>query len=235
MDGLSHIFLHVGLCSAIARLPEQTIVPMHVRMVIPHGDPPYDKSLNLQRGDGTEAVIEFDVNRGAYHLTIDVPKYACRASSFLMILPDQNRKIVATLTDASVPIDTPTLLMDGTAPLSFLYVKPTYVLFDKSVTCNMPIGPPLPSHIDPDYDQGAYYFTMYADPSLSETPPVFAMRFRTPTGLAHYVRLPIKLPAELSSWPSNIQFNITEDMVDSLATEKTDTLLCPKIWGTSAG
>jgi hypothetical protein len=36
-------------------------------------------------------------------------------------------------------------------------------------------------------------------------------------------------------WPSSIQFNVTEDMVDGLAGEATDTLLCPKLWETSAG
>jgi hypothetical protein len=235
MNGLAHIFLHVGLCSAVEKLPSQAIVPMHVRMLIPHGDPPYDQILNVPRGDGREEVVEFDVNRGTYHLTIEVPKYSCRSSNYIMVLGDQNRKVNATLVDGSTPIEPPTLLLDGTAPISFQYTKPTYVLFDKSVVCKAPIGTPLPSHIDVDYDQGAYYFTMYADPSLYVTPPVFALRFRTPTGLAHYVRLPIHLPTDAAFWPFNIEFDISEDMVDALATEQTDVLLCPKIWGTSAG
>ena len=46
--------------------------------------------------------------------------------------------------------------------------------------------------------------------------------------------MPVKLPP-YTGWPATIQFNITEDMIDELATEKTGVLLCPKIWGTSAG
>jgi hypothetical protein len=235
MDGLSHIFLHIGLCSAISRLPEQATIPMQVSMMIPRGDAPYDKKLNLQRGDGNEKVVEFDIGRGVYHLNIDVPKYGCRASSYVTVFPDQNRKIVATLTDGSIPIPQPNFLMDGLAPLSFLYVKPTYVLFDKSVTCGKPIGTPLPSRVDVAFDEGAYYSTMYLDPSVMNTTPVFALRFRMATGLEHYVRIPIHIPTDLDGWPQDDRFNITEDMVDELATEKADTLLCPKIWETSAG
>jgi hypothetical protein len=235
MDGLSHIFLHIGLCSAMSRLPAQTIVPMHVSMMIPRGDPPYDRMLKVQRGDGSDVVIEFDVTRGTYHLVVEVPKYGCRASSYETVFENQNRKIAETLTDGSVPIEPPTLLMDGLAPLSFLYVKPTYVLFDKSVTCNQPIGTPLPSRIDVVFDQGAYYSAMYLDPTVAATAPVFALRFRTATGLQHYVRIPIHIPSDLGTWPQNDRFDITEDMVDELATEKADTLLCPKIWGSCAG
>jgi hypothetical protein len=47
--------------------------------------------------------------------------------------------------------------------------------------------------------------------------------------------LPLKLPPIGPHWPQEDQFNITEDMIDGLATEKTGVLLCPKVWGTSAG
>jgi hypothetical protein len=235
MDGLAHIFLHVALCKSIARLPEGTPIAMHVQMAYPHGDPPYDKTLNLVRGDENELVVEFDVPRSEYHLAVAVPKYSCSSSSFVTVFADQNRKIAATLSE-DPPGPPPLLLLDGTAPTSFLYLKPTYVLFDSTLTCNQPIpATPLTAVFDIDYDQGAYYLTMYADPSLQASAPVFTFRLRTPTGLAHYVRLPIKLPPGGYGWPSSVQFNITEDMIDGLATEKTGVLLCPKIWGTSAG
>jgi hypothetical protein len=235
MNGLAHIFLHVGLCSAVQRVPADTPIAMRVQMAYPHGDPPYDKTLNLTRGEGDELVVEFDVPRAEYHLSIYVPKYHCASSSFLTVLSDQNRKVAATLSETPPPGPPPILLLDGTAPTSFLYLKPTYVLFDSGLTCGQPIPAPLVSHFDVDYDEGAYYLTMFADPALQTSTPVFSMRLRTPTGLAHYVRLPIKLPPAAYGWPSNVQFNITEDMIDELATEKTDVLLCPKVWGTSAG
>jgi hypothetical protein len=37
------------------------------------------------------------------------------------------------------------------------------------------------------------------------------------------------------AWPADVRFDVSEDMVDALATEKTDVLLCPKLWATSAG
>jgi len=234
MDGLAHIFLHVGLCGSVARLPESTAVPVHVVMAYAHGDPPYDKKLTIPRGDGTEWVIEFDVPRAEYHVTVDVPKYKCASSSFAQVFADQNRKIDVTLSEAPPP-ELPVLLLDGTAPTSFLYLKPTYVLFETGLKCDDPVTTQLPTHIDVDYDQGAYYMTMFASPQPPPLAPVFAIRLRTPTGLAHYVRLPIKLPSLVGGWPSNIQFNISEDMIDGLATDKTGVLLCPKIWGTSAG
>ena len=86
-----------------------------------------------------------------------------------------------------------------------------------------------------DSDQGAYYTWLYATPDLTARAPLtVALRLRTTTGLAHYVRLPVPFPPPWNGWPPSIHFNITEDMIDGLITEKTDTLLCPKLWETSA-
>jgi hypothetical protein len=126
-------------------------------------------------------------------------------------------------------------MLQGLAPTSFLYVKPTYVMFDAGAACNQPVPAPLPEHVDFDYDQGAYYLTLYADPAVWARSPVFAMRLRTTTGLFHYVRVRLQLPPVAVAWPADVRFDVSEDMVDALATEKTDVLLCPKLWATSAG
>jgi len=55
---------------------------------------------------------------------------------------------------------------------------------------------------------------------------------RTPTHRYHYIRMPIPYPLPPSRWPSNVHFDVTEDMIDSLATQPTGVLLCPKIWET---
>ena len=120
MDGLTHIFLHVAFCNAVARLPAQTTVAMRVQMAFVAGEPPFDKTFAVLRGDAPETVVEFDVGRGSYRLTVDVPRYACRSTEFLTVLPAQNRKVTATLLDASQPVAPPTLLLDGTAPMSFI-------------------------------------------------------------------------------------------------------------------
>jgi len=236
MDGLAHIFLHVGLCSAVARTSPDTQVAMHVRMMFRVGDPPFDQTYRIPRGEGLEKVVEFDVGRGAYRLQIDVPKFNCASTSYVYVIADQNRKISATLADAATPPVLPILLMQGTAPTSFLYLKPTYVLFDSSATCDHPIPPPLPAHIDIAYEPGAYYASLYGDPSLATSAPVFAMRLRTVTGLAHYVRIRIPYPPVIGGgWPGALRLDVTDDMATDFATDKTDTLLCPKFWMTSSG
>ena len=238
MNGLAHVFLHVGLCNSIAKLPATAPIAMHVRLSFQKGEPPFDQTFKILRGEGQAAVLEFDAGRGVYRLQVETAKVGgCSAVRYLDIMPDQNRRVDVTLDDLPQPPPQPTLLMEGSAPTSFLYLKPTYVLFDKSAVCDKPIPAPLPSHIDVDYDQGAYYLAMYGDPSLVGANPLFALRLRTPTGLAHYVR--IKLPFDIvgvwNGWPSNVHFNIDEDMIDEFATQKPDTLLCPKLWSTSAG
>jgi hypothetical protein len=47
------------------------------------------------------------------------------------------------------------------------------------------------------------------------------------------VHVPIAYPVPWGGWPSTIHFPVSEDMIDDLATDKTDTLLCPKIWESS--
>jgi hypothetical protein len=238
MDGLSHIFLHVALCNAIARQDPDTEIAMHVTMGYQIGDPALDKTFRFRRGDDSEAVVEFDVPRGVFRMQLDVPKYDCSAATFVSVLADQNREISQTLVDrasTAAPGPLPVLLLEGTAPVSFEYVKPTYVFFDGSLACNQPVPAPLPARLDFEYDQGAYYLALYPGPALTAGNAIFALRLRTTTGLAHYVRVHLGIPIPAGGWPGNVHFDISEDMVDQLATEKPDTLLCPKLWETIAG
>ncbi len=231
MPGLGHVFLHVALCNAVARLPPETPVAMRVRMSYQQGATEYDKVVKFERGDGTQTVVEFDIRRSDYRLQLEVPKYGCSATDFLNILPDQSRTVAETLDDGPVAPPKPVELMEGTAPLSFLYVKPTFVVFPKGLACDQPIPDALPSHFNVEYDQGAYYIQM----DLLGLPPepVIALRLRTPTGLAHYIHVPVQFPPSWGGWPGDLQFNVTEDEIDGLATEKTGVLLCPKLWETS--
>jgi hypothetical protein len=232
---LSHIFLHVGLCNAVASAAPDTTVAMHVVMSYRVGGNEIDKTVKFTRGDDTQTVVELDVPRSMYLLQLDVPKYHCSTTDFVDVLSEQNRSIAETLTDGPKAPPPPVELFAGTAPLSFMYVKPTFVAFDKSVTCNGPIAQPIPTHVNVEYDQGAYYVWLYEDPTIAAGGPLtVALKLRTTTGLAHYVRLPIPFPAPWGGWPGSVQLNVTEDMIDGIATEKTDTLLCPKMWETSA-
>lgn len=211
---------------------------MRVIMSYRVGGSEVDKVFRFARGDGPQTVVEFDVPRAVYRLQMDVPKYGCTGSDFLDVLAEHDRTIAETLVDgvAGTPATAtpPVELISGTAPVSFLYVKPTFVLFDKGVTCNAPVQTPLPLALTAEYDQGAYYVSLHPDSSLdSRGPLVVALRLRTPTGSAHYVRLPIQFPLPWGGWPATNQLNVTEDMIDGLATEKTDTLLCLKFWVTN--
>ena len=233
---LSHIFLHVGLCNAILRTAPETTVAMHVVMAYRVGGNEVEKTVRFTRGYADQTVVEFDVPRSTYRLAIDVPKYGCSTNDFIDVLPEQNRTVTETLADAPPAPAQPVFLFDGTAPMSFVYVKPTFAVFDSGVSCNQPIDTALPTKVNFEYDQGAFYVWLYPDANLAAHAPLtVALRLRTATGLAHYVKLPITFPAPWGGWPNSVRFNVTEDMIDGLVTEKTGTLLCPKIWETSAG
>ena len=231
---LDHLFLHVALCSAVARATPDTSVAMRVRLSYQQGGDEVDKVVTFARGYDTQTVVELDVPRNTYRLQLDVPKFKCSVSDFVDALADHNRTVTETLVDGP-PAPPPVALMDGAAPMSFVYVKPTFVVFDKGLACNQPITTPLPSHINVVYDQTAYYVSLYMDPAADPSAQqVVALRLRTPTGLAHYVHVPIPFPMPWGGWPYVVHFPVSEDMIDSLATEKTDTLLCPKLWESSA-
>ena len=105
-------------------------------------------------------------------------------------------------------------------------MQPTFVLFDKAaVSCKKPIAQPLSEDIRIENDQDAYYVWLYPNPQSAPSSQQLAMRLKTPTHQYHYVRLPVPFPVPWTGWPSSIQFNVTEDMVDGLAGEATDTLL----------
>lgn len=180
-------------------------------------------------------MIEFDVPRGVYRVLVEAPKEHCSVTDFLDFLPGGNRTILETLADGEPATPPPVTLLDGTAPISFLYVKPTFVLLDPSVACNAPIATTVPSRVNVEYDQGSYHAWLYDDAALDKNGPyTVALRLRTPTSTAHYVRLPFPFPTAWSGFPGHVQMNVSEDMLDGIATDKVDTLLCPKLWETRA-
>jgi hypothetical protein len=233
MVGFAHVILHVALCNAVAKAAPETTVAMRVSLSFRVGAPQFDQVYKFQRGTGPEAVVEFDIARGEYRLRLDVPKYNCSGTDLLDFLSDHNRDITEALSDTSAPSVEPLMLLEGAAPMSFRYVRPTFVLLDGSLTCNQPVGTPLASPIDVENDGDAYYVRLHLDPSFLTHKPVLSLRLRTTTGLYHYIRVSVPFPLVWRGWPDNLQFDVTEDALDSLATEKTDTLLCPKLFRSS--
>jgi hypothetical protein len=233
MLGLSHVALQMALCS-VPNAPENATIPVRVRMAYRVGDPELDKTFKVPAADTSAAFVEFDIRQGQYLLIVDQPAQHCVTTKFVAILKDQNRKLVVALAPSPGPKMRPQFLIDGTAPVSFLYTKPTYVLIDKSVACDAPVLAPKVAQIDYEYDQGAYYLWMYGDPSIAPDNPTIALRLRTPTGLAHYIRFNVPYADVMGSgWPGSLHFDISEDMIDAIATDKTGVLLCPKMWETT--
>jgi hypothetical protein len=230
---MSHIFLHVAFCGAMAKAPANAPIAMHVVMNYHNGLIVYDKVYDFER-EGMDKVVEFDVPSGIFRLHIDVPKYQCSRTDFLNVLDGLNRSVNETLADPPPRPPEPVALVDGAAPQSFVYLKPTFVLFENTLTCNQPVTTPLAVRNIVEYDQGSYHIWLYSDPEiLAKAPLVAALRLQTPTSTAHYIRVKIPFPSEWNGWPNVFQLNITEDMIDVLATDKVDVLLCPKIWETS--
>ena len=85
-------------------------------------------------------------------------------------------------------------------------------------------------------DRDGYYTWLYTDPQIDALGSVtVALRLGTTSGQFHYVRVPMQFPVPWGGWPNTIQFNVTEDQIDDLATDPTGVLLCPKLWRTSSG
>lgn len=235
MIGFAHVVLHVSLCNAMARVSPHTSVAMRVRLIDRSGRRPYDNVFTVERGSQNVKSIEFDAPRGEYRLLIAAPVYNCNATDYAAFISEHDRNIDETLSDGKAP-DTRPLLLEGTAPPSFLYVAPTFVMLDKDLPCKGPIDEPIPSHIDVENDQNAYYVHMYSDPSIAARGAVqIALRLATVSGEFHYIRIKVPFPVPWIGFPDDIQFNVDEDELDSLAGEPVDVLLCPKLFRTSAG
>lgn len=236
IPGLAHVILHVGFCSAIARLKPEAPVDIRVRLSDRTGRVTLDRTFRVERGDGSETVVEFDSAQGTFRLDTLAAKYGCSATDYLALMPDHTRSVVAQL-DTSPPSPQAPVLLYGDAPQTMLYANPTFVFFDKSaVACGKPIVAPMPTHVDVENDQDSYYAALYNDDTTRQPDTqVLALRLQTPTHQHHYVRIPLPFPVPPSRWPGAIHFDISDGMIDELATEPIDTLLCPKMWRTSAG
>jgi hypothetical protein len=235
---LSHVILHLTLCNAALQTTPKAPVAVRVKLSDRTGAQTFAQTYQIQPEDVGEPVVEFDNARGAFKLQVDVPQYHCTGTQFLVFMPDHVRKIAVPLYDQGQepPLPSVPMVLYGDAPLSFVYVKPTFVLFDKSVECKKPVDDPLPAKIVTEYDQNGYYVWLYPDPSMESHQPVtLALRMRTATGMYHYLRIPRFHPQIMQGWPQIVQLPITEEDVDGVATDPTDVLLCPSFRSTTAG
>ncbi|HTU69363.1 MAG TPA: hypothetical protein VMF11_03500 [Candidatus Baltobacteraceae bacterium] len=231
----AHVVLHLGLCHAMLNLPPETAITAHVRVIDRIGRPHLDQNMSFLRNYENTGVVQFDVPFGLYALQVSVPRYGCYAQDFFFIINGHDRTMTEQLTDGA-PAATYPMLMDGTAPASFIYLSPTYVLFDKDTQCNKPVGDPIQVQTKIEDDQDSFYVWMYPDASLvARGQETIAMQIQTPTGDYHYVRIKAPFPVPWHGWPINIQFTLNEGAIDFISTQPTGVLLCPKIYETSSG
>lgn len=232
--GMAHIVLHLALCSRMARAGPEAALPIEVRLTDRYGHISLEKRFQVIRGEEPVKTVEFDSLRGVYFMQVVAPKQQCGADDFVSFLPDRVRSISETMSTAPKLPPTP-FLMQGTAPVSFLYAKPAVVLFGKSAACDKEVDDPLPADIRIENDRDSYYVSITADPGVQSRIGVIALSLQTATGENHYIRIPLKFEAPAAQWPSTVQFNVTDDVMDSIAGKPVDTLLCPKMYKTSVG
>jgi hypothetical protein len=230
---LSHVILHVGLCSAIARTSPSNQFALQVRIADMRGIVRFSQAFRIERGDDDNPkIVEFDVAPGTYEMQAVAPKYGCSFDGYLTFLDGFNRSIAANL-ESTAQRAPQQVLISGSSPQSFLYVNPTFVVLNKNATgCNKPVGDPVPMQVDVENDQDAYYATLYSELPAGSPPVQLALRLKTSTHQYHYVRIPLPFPMPWGGWPAMVRFDVTQDEIDGLATQPVDTLLCLKLWET---
>ena len=234
MIGLSHVVLHLTLCKAADRLPQTAAIP--IRLHLNYGPRvQIDKSFTVERGTSAEHNIEFDMPKGIYRAQLTAPTIDCGAVDYWPFIDGADRAITLSLNDGG-SVDLHPVVFFGTAPPSFLYLNPTYVLFDKNTACNTQVGDPLQGNIRVEEDQTSFYIYLYPSAAIeAQGSVVVALQVATPTGDYHYVRLRVPFPQQWTGWPYTYQLNVTDNIIDGLSGQPTGTLLCPVITTTMGG
>ncbi|MGA8839044.1 MAG: hypothetical protein WBG27_02685 [Candidatus Aquilonibacter sp.] len=231
----AHIVLHLGLCNAMLKLPEGATTKVHVRMLDRLSRPHVDQDFTVKRLSDPTVHLEFDSPPGSYGLEVSAPQYRCYASDIIVVIDQHNRTVNEQLSDGAPVAGTRPMLIDGTAPPSFLYLSPTYVLFDKTTQCDKPVPDPIPVRETIENDQDSFYIWLYSDPSLvARGPEIVALQLQTATGEDHYIRIKVPFPLAPGGL-GEVQFNVTDDEITWLSGQPTGVLLCPKLFRTSAG
>jgi hypothetical protein len=235
MLGLAHVALHVGLCSAMKPKAPEAPVAIRVRLINSIKEVPLDKTFTVQRGYDQEVTVEFDSERGVYHLQVDAPQFHCSATDWLIFYPNLDRNVNVSLAPGVAKLTEPMLIF-GELPQEFQSAQPQFELFDSTLNaCNKPITDPLPSHIDAESDTNAYYAWLYSDPAINAHGSVtLALRLKN-AGEFRYIRIPMKFPEPWHGWPVMVQFDLDQRELISIPSMKIDTLLCPRFVKTSVG
>ncbi|MFN2527576.1 MAG: hypothetical protein ABR584_02555 [Candidatus Baltobacteraceae bacterium] len=232
---IAHVALHLGLCSAMKSKPPEAPIAVHVKLVNLGRETAFNRTFTVQRGYDPQLVVDFDMTRGTYHLSVEAPRYGCTAADWLALAPDSVRNVNEQFEPGPTKLTRP-MIVFGRLPLSFQSTHPVMQLFDRDKNgCDKPITEPLPSHIDSEMDSDAYYAWLYSDASIeAHGNVILALRLQN-AGEYRYIRIPMKFPQEWHGWPTTVEFGLDQNELLAIPRMKTDTLLCPKMTKTSVG
>lgn len=230
---MSHVVLHLALCSAAVRLKPETVMPVHVSVRDRINHAAVDQTFTIVREHVNVATVAFDMPWGVYRADVDLKagKTNCSATQFFGVVSGHDRTIGITLQDKRTPQPVPTLVF-GSAPFSFAYAQPTVVLFDsKSVKCDAEVPDPLQIGDATQNDADGYYATIYPTKDIfAHEPLVPAVRITDSRGDYHYIKVSqdfIRFSG--MAWPSVGTLNVDDNVMQYIAGTKEDTLLCPKM------
>ena len=229
---LSHVILQVALCNSALKLKPETALPLHVVVTDRINRDVVDQKFQVVRENGNTVTVGVDVPRGLYRakLALNYQRASCGGTVWFTVLADHNRTLSVSLQNGTGQILAPAIVM-GSLPFAFSYVQPTIVAFDKSVTCNGPVGDPLDAGIVTENDSDGYYANIFPNATLAQhAPPVVAVRMTDSHAGYHYIRVPTRFSRELNDprGLSSLEMDINEDVIDYVADKPEDTLLCPK-------
>jgi hypothetical protein len=233
MPFIAHVALHLSMCTAINRTSPSTPVHITVHAQDETGRQKWDQDFTFEHGTTFMHSVDFDTPRGIFRVQVSAPKYNCNAVEYLAFISDHARNINMTLSDGPPPPKYP-ILLQGTAPESFASYSPAFVLLDKSVACDKPVGDVIPVETQIESASDAYYEEMFPTPENVAHGDQIALQIATPTGEYHYVRIKIPL-RRWDGWPGSIGFDLPDDIFDILASKPTEVLTCLKLTRTSTG
>ena len=232
---LAHAVLHLTMCSAMMHAPPGTPMSVHLHATDATQRQTYDRDFTFTKGESSEQTVDFDTPRGTFLMNYTVKKFDCGLSSYQVFLDGESRNMKETLLPGHPAPRHPTLIV-GTAPQAFLFEEPTFVLLDKSIDCKMPVNSTLDAEMTSEYNADSFHLFLYPTPAIMARGSVtLAFKLTSTTGDDQFVRLKFPYPQPWHGWPYTLQFNLPEGILDELATEPKNVLLCPKIYETSGG
>ena len=234
MPDLTHVVMHLSLCTAMAHAPSGT--PMHVTMHAQDrtGRLTFDRQFTITRGSSDTETVEFAAPYGTYRTVIAAPEFKCSTGDFLVFRPPHERNLKETLSEGPPKWPRPTILF-GEAPQAFLSAQPTFVLLDAKTKCNQEVDSTIPGDIRVEYDPDSFFVTMYNTTGAPIDSQLLALQVQTSTGDTQYLSLKTTFPLPWPGWPVTYEFNLKDDTFDALATMQKGVLLCPKLYKTSSG